>query len=219
MVNTEYQHMKKKDFEKLKFWKDVDRYMGQGINPDGIQKVLSFNELNQMELSELYKKLESGFVSSFKKGFPGDAFDHLKAMYFTSKCFSKEVLESDRISLERCVEELEPAPFIEDVLFVDKGRIIDVEKCQKYFRRYAFLEIEDQKHPKVDKSLDKMLSFVYTSFILGHVENNEKYFSEATQIAKIIAYLLKTNGSSPYYCESEFKEISNFTLERLTSLT
>ena len=80
MVNVRYAKMERSDFDKSRFWSDLDSYMGLGICPEGIKKVLEFGVFDDSELTSMYVQLERGFVAALRKCFPGDAFDHLKGM-------------------------------------------------------------------------------------------------------------------------------------------
>jgi len=217
MVNATYGSMERSDFDKPQFWSDFDSNMGAAINPNGIKNVLEFGLFNDSELNTMYQKLEDGFVGRLRACFPRDAFDYLSGMsaVMHERALTLPQLEK-RIGLEGVVSDLEPDGFVDKVMNIDGGEVIDAEECREYFHRYGWnRETGESGHANEKAVLSKMLEFISQSLLLSCQKKDQKYKSQAAEMAKVVAYLVKAEESTHYFCSDELEEVKRFSSDRL----
>jgi len=211
MVNVIYADMNKEDFDKDQFWEDFNSYIGSGIYPLGMKNVLDFDVFDEKELKKLYRKLETGFVGRLDARHPKDAFEYLGSMCLVAEKMPHDTYDAgERLSSRACVEDLDSDGFLDSVSAIDAGVKIDAMDCRNYFERYLDGGQGTKLGARYKSSLSRMLTFIRQNLTVNHQEETEGV-SQAVEMAKVVAYLVKAKRGIQYFCSDERRVIARFS--------
>lgn len=177
-----------------------DQVQNGASNLEVLHQVVQGELLSEEQFRGLPDAYLTGMQSAFKRRFPKDAFDNLRA-------------------LNEVAAYIEPHPDMDlpgtwrditGTVGLSPDDPVSVETAWKTFRGSA---AEQRFAPVAAELTDRLAAFIAESVARTHTYNDARYLHDAIPAVKLFGYLQKMRAGIQYDCESEFNIMLHFGVD------
>ena len=181
---------------------DIREYGSGGVNFEILEEIIKQNGLSKEQFSLLSDYFTRGYNDAFRRCFPGDAFDILRAQNMIAEyIMPNEPLDLDR-EWNRILDLLE---------IRNKNQELTTEVIFRHFRNFHWKNRKVQNSRKVTEVIS---SYITECIRRAHRDDDPTLLERVIPAFKILGYIHKLDEFAHFSCSDEFNKMVSFGLDR-----